>query len=240
MSALPSEAAVAEINSELILHRTMLQTLPPTEPDYHLQKSRLEREIQSLEMRLNQASEVPNRSVPQYACPSPSLGDMSYYPSYHTAENRGGTVRPGAVAFGSSDGLRQPSTHNADVFGSGLGGNVATGQQSPLSPPSPDHGSSSDSSTSLMRLPSRKRARDSSGSRSMFDRPEAKSRRTTPSPQITGATTPSSYTSFGISPEDLELARSLGDMGDGDFQEMRRIQTAYEKMMQDRVKQEIW
>ena len=80
---------------------------------------------------------------------------------------------------------------------------------------------------------SRKRHRDSNGS---SDEPAVKSLRATPSPAVTGATTPSSLDSFEI-PEDSDLFRLLGDTK-ADMREMRREQKAQETALQARREQE--
>lgn len=80
---------------------------------------------------------------------------------------------------------------------------------------------------------SRKRHRDSNGS---FDEPVAKSLRTTPSPAVTGTTTPSSLDSLDL-PENSELLRLLGDPKQ-DMREMREEQKAQEAALRARREQE--
>ena len=87
------------------------------------------------------------------------------------------------------------------------------------SPPIPNH--------------SKKRHRDSTGS---SNEQVAKSVRATPSPAVTGTTTPSSLDSFDI-PEDSELFRLLGDPKQ-DMREMKKEQKAQEAALRARREQE--
>ncbi|KAI9825631.1 MAG: hypothetical protein M1832_000975 [Thelocarpon impressellum] len=101
----------------------------------------------------------------------------------------------------------------------------------------PDPHPTSDSYHSLENLPSRKRPRETSGSDFLSDLRDAKSRRTTPSPQFTSPTTPSSSSSFGLQAEDLKLLEGLGD---GDLRQMREQQKEYERLTREKLQQELW
>ena len=103
---------------------------------------------------------------------------------------------------------------------------------------SPDQGSSAPSPPLLKTSGnSRKRQRESLHLPGLSDGHTAKNLRTTPSPAITGPTTPSSIDDFDF-PEDSEFFRLMGGNPKEDMQEMREEQKAQEKMLRDKREQE--
>lgn len=111
-------------------------------------------------------------------------------------------------------------------------------QSSGGSASSPDQGSSVPSpSLPAPSTLSKKRPRDSLSLPALSTGHAAKAMRTTPSPAMTGTTTPSSMESFDI-PENADLFRLIGGNPKDHLREMREDQKVQEKMIQDRREQE--
>ncbi|KAI9790032.1 MAG: hypothetical protein M1833_002121 [Piccolia ochrophora] len=246
MSNLSSNPSAGEIEDELDYYKVLLDTLEPAgEGDEHL-KMVYQKEIKELEHRLGLAYGItalaarsPNNSWAGY-----QAGHAHYPGSQNStlqAEEPQDPVWPQSTQapwdeFGSPP---LDDSINLDPYNGGR----TTSTTHTSSHPTPTSFSSS------MDLQNRKRARGSTGSSTGdFARPEAKSMRTTPSPQLTGPTTPSSFSSLGMSAEcvfpsaqDWEIARLFGDEVSGsDPKTIRKSLIEAERLAREQADQEHW
>lgn len=102
---------------------------------------------------------------------------------------------------------------------------------------SPDHGSSVPSPGLQTSHNPRKRQRDSLNLPPLSPSHVDKSMRATPSPAITGVTTPSSVDSLEL-PEDADFMRLIGGDPKVHYAELREDQIAREKLLRERAEQE--
>lgn len=130
------------------------------------------------------------------------------------------------------------STHKADAQ------NFLAPDVEPSSASTSASGSSPDQDSSIpspaLHITSdnpKKRQRESFSLPGMSTGHVAKAMRATPSPAITGPTTPSSIDSFEL-PEDSEFFRLMGGNPKEDLREMREEQKAHERMLQEKKEQE--
>lgn len=241
------------LRDSITVAKGQLENLDENEEEYLVRKMVLEHGLASLEEQLQVAERAEGRRQHEedmrwiedsavdtnavaddqrphssYATTTPASGFASYAGSSHNAFG-GPLASDGAIAgqgrpavapswhFGSlEDTLATPDTSNLPL----VDGRSASGSIS-----SPDSGF----------LRPQKRQRESVGLSNGAH--AAKSMRTTPSPAVTGATTPTSLDSFDYG-DNSELARLLGSDPKEDFREMREAQKAHEKLLEERKRQE--
>ncbi|KAI9848321.1 MAG: hypothetical protein M1837_000585 [Sclerophora amabilis] len=249
MSNLPQDATIPEIRSELDFVRAVLETIDPSGPGAGRRIIECENEISALEDQLSRAEFDLWEDGPaqQYHIDSPYDYDEEDLSSRHAG--MGHQHFPSQLDGGMSDeeqgrGLGSVPGDRSDAPRTNRAGEIDTAASHgiPFSSPSTlSRNSVSDSSNSLVDLPTRKRPRDSTGSFSnQFDRYQGKSRRTTPSPQQTTTTTPSSFSSLGVPPEDLQIAKeAIGSTKKSDLLEFFEQQKLGEKAARDQREQEL-
>ena len=248
-SVLPSD-----LRRRISVARGQLENLDEDDDEFSVRKMVLEHGIASLEEQLQSAHHTTGR---QQLSEDTKRIDDDVSGTITGAESQrphsSYTTKP-ATGFASYAG----STHNA--FGGHFASDgVMAGQGRPAATPSwgfstledastattPDtpnfpvvngrsaSGSISSPESGLLRP--QKRPRDSFGLSSGAH--PAKSMRTTPSPAVTGATSPTSLDSFDFG-EDPDLARLLGGDPTEDIREMREAQKAHARLLEARKLQE--
>lgn len=204
-----------EVEEELAFRRSLLDTVDETSRDPETSRSQLRGEIEAFEQQLDQLTSLQRTS-------SNAAGSVASRPTTSASNNSfvhttDAPLTPIDDDGGELDLLRAYGSPTES--GSGSASVVHADSLPALSSPSVD-------------LPSRKRQRDSIGPLGRL-----KSRRPTPSPAITAATTPTS-----LSSEDWEASKMrqfLGSDAPDDIEEMRREQLENEELLRQRKEQEM-
>ena len=255
MASLSSQAILSALQDRINVAMKQLDTLKETDEEYEVKKMVLEHGLASLETQYETEQQEEyrrqhqdNLNSPRNSTDLPVIGNHGYQRP-HSSD---ATLKPASNGFAAYAG----SSNNA--FGGHFASDgVMAGQGRPSAAPSWGFGSREDTVTpdvtnfpsALGRLSSgsisspdsgflrpQKRQRESLGFSNSGGR-GAKSLRTTPSPAITGTTTPTSLESFEF-PDDPELFRLLGGNPKEDIREMREEQKAQEKLLEARRRQE--
>ena len=255
MASLSSQAVLSDLQDRINIARQELDSLRETDEEYEITKMVLEHGLASLETQVeteqqNEFHRQQEGSV-EY---SDNIGDLPIVGNngYQRPPSSNATIKPSSNGFPPYVG----SSNNA--FGGYFASDgTMAGQGRPAAAPSWGFGSPQNNVTLDTTNVSLGNGRLSSGSVSSPDsgflRPEkrqrrslglsnsgghpAKSLRTTPSPAITGTTTPTSLESFEF-PDDPEIFHLLGGNPKDHMREMREEQKAQEKLLEARRKQE--
>lgn len=255
MVSSPSQALLSDLQDRINVAAQELDSLRETDEEYEVKKMVLEHGLASLETQYETEQQEEHRRQQEDSVSS--LGNSTDLPivgkhSNERPQSSDVTIKPASHGFASYAG----SSNNA--FGGDFSSEgVMAGQGRPSAAPSWGFDSLDDTVTpDTTNFPSMQ-GRLSSGSISSPDsgflRPQkrqresfglsnsgghaAKSLRTTPSPAITGTTTPTSLESFEF-PDDPDLFRLLGGNPKDHIREMREEQKAQEKLLEARRKQE--
>lgn len=255
MASSSSQAVLSELQDRINVAKQELDTLRETDEEYEVKKMVLEHGLASLETQFENEQEEEylrqhedNVSSPGNRTDLPIVGNHGY----QRPQSSDAMPNPASNGFAPYAG----SSNNA--FGGHFASDgVMAGQGRPAAAPSWGFGSLEDTVTpDTANFPSMN-GRLSTGSISSPDsgflRPQkrqreslglsnsaghvAKSLRTTPSPAITGTTTPTSLESFEF-PDDPDLFHLLGGNPKDHIREMREEQKAQEKLLEARRKQE--
>ena len=254
MASSSSQAVLSDLQNRINVAKQELDTLRETDEGYDMKKMVLEDGLASLETQFDneQQEEYTRHSNdtlnPSGSSPPPMVG-------------RHGQSRPqssNAVTKFPGNGFASYAGSSNNAFGGHFASDgVMAGQGRPAAAPSWDFGPLEDTTTpDTTNFPSmngRLSSESISSPDSGFLRPQkrqreslglsnsgghaAKSLRTSPSPAITGTTTPTSLESFEF-PDDPDLFHLLGGNPKDHIREMREEQKAQEKLLEERRKQE--
>lgn len=255
MVSFSSRAVLSDLQDRINVAAQELDSLRETDEEYEVKKMVLEHGLASLETQYETEQQEEDRrqrednvNSPGNSTDLPIVGNQSQ----QRPQSSDATMKPAGNGFASYAG----SSNNA--FGGHFASDgVMAGQGRPAAAPSWDFGSLEDTVTPDTTCFPSTNGRLSSGSISSPDsgflRPQkrqreslglsnsgghaAKSLRTTPSPAITGTTTPTSLESFEF-PDDPDLFHLLGGNPKDHIREMREEQKAQEKLLEARRKQE--
>lgn len=253
---LPQEpTSPSYLRDRIVVAKGQLANLDEDEEEYSVRKMVLDHGLASLEEQLQVAERAESRRQHEenmrwiedsavgtnpnaenerphssYATITPGNGFAPCAGSSHNAFRghfasdgvMAGQGRPAAApswGFGSLEETSAITTPDTPNFP------LANGRSASGSVSSPD--------SSFIRPP--KRQRESVGLSNGAH--AAKSMRATPSPAVTGVTTPTSLDSFDFG-DNPELARLLGSDPRDDIREMREAQKAHEKLLEERRRQE--
>ena len=248
MVSSPSQALLSGLQDRINVAAQELDSLRETDEEYEVKKMVLEDGLASLETQYDTEQQEEHRRQHKDNVTSP--GDSTDLPIVGNHSHQ--RIKPVSNGFAAYAG----SSNNA--FGGDFSSDGAmAGQSGPTAAPSwgfdslddtitPDTtsfpsmqgclSSGSISSPDSGFLRPQKRQRESFGLSNSGGH-AAKSLRTTPSPAITGTTTPTSLESFEF-PDDPDLFRLLGGNPKDHIREMREEQKAQEKLLEARRKQE--
>ncbi|CAD6571524.1 MAG: hypothetical protein ASARMPRED_004625 [Alectoria sarmentosa] len=255
MASFSSQAVLSDLQDRINVAKQELDTLRETDEEYEVKKMVLEHGLASLETQFENEQEEAyrrrhedNGNSPGNSPDLPIVGNYGH----HRPQSSDATMKPVSMGFAPYAG----SSNNA--FGGHFASDgVMAGQGRPATALSWGFGSLEDAVTPDTTTFPSMNGRLSSGSISSPDsgflRPQkrqreslglsnsgghaAKSLRTTPSPAITGTTTPTSLESFEF-PDDPDLFHLLGGNPKDHIREMREEQKAQEKLLEARRKQE--
>lgn len=266
MASTSAHSSIPEIQAEIAQVRFSLDSLDVEEQHYEIIKLELERNLANLEMELDAKEQTRRHQedlkfLADSVVESPSLNSRASmtgqtqrpYSSYATSPFPGGfspfsNGQDGSGPHFASDsiltmeggsGLRfsSPTNHLTEGPPDAFQNPRLDIEESSGSGSSPDHGSSVPSPGLQTSHNPRKRQRDSLNLPPLSPGHVDKSMRATPSPAITGVTTPSSVDSFDL-PEDPEFMRLIGGDPKVHFAELRDDQIAREKLLRERAEQE--
>lgn len=266
MASSSAHSSIAEIQAKIAQLRFSLDSLNVEDQYYENMKLQLERNLANLEMELDakQAEEQTRRHqedlkfLADSVVESPRLNSRASmtgqtHSNYATSPFLGGfsalsNAQDGSVPPFASDsmlttengnGLRfsSPTNHFTEGPLNAFQNPRLDIEESSGSGSSPDHGSSAPSPGLQSSHNPKKRQRDSLNLPPLSPGHVDKSMRATPSPAITGVTTPSSVNSFDL-PEDPEFMRLIGGDPKVHFAELRDDQIAREKLLRERAEQE--
>ena len=255
MASFSSQAVLSALQDRITVAKQELDALRETDEEYEVKKMVLEHGLASLETQYETEQQEEYRR--QHEDNSDSPGSSTDLPifgshSHQRPQSSNATMKPASIGFAAYAG----SSNNA--FGGHFASDGAmAGQGRPSAAPSWGSGSLEDAGTPDTTKILSTNGRLSSGSISSPDsgflRPQkrqreslglsnsgghtAKSLRTTPSPAVTGTTTPTSLESFEF-PDDPDLFHLLGGNPKEHIREMREEQKAQEKLLEARRKQE--
>lgn len=255
LSSSSSQAVLSDLQDRINIARQELGMLRETDEEYEIKKMVLEHGLASLETQVETEEQDEYRRQHEGGVDSrdnsvdlPIVGSHGQQPP----RSSNPTMKPASNGFASYAG----SLNNA-FGGHSASDGVMAGQGRPPAAPSwgfssleknvaPDTVNSSSMNGRLSSgsvsspdsgfLRPQKRQRESSGPSNSWGHP-AKSLRTTPSPAVTGTTTPTSLESFEF-PDDPDLFQLLGGNPRDHIREMREEQKAQEKLLEARRKQE--
>lgn len=255
MGSSSSQAVLSELQDRINVAKQELNTLRQTDEEYEVKKMVLEHGLASLETQFENEQEEEYRRQHEDDVNSP--GNSMDLPVVGNHDDR----RPqssDATTKPTSNGFAPYAGSSNNAFGGHFASDgVMAGQGRPAAAPSWGFGSLEDTVTPDVTTFPSMNGRLSTGSISSPDsgflRPQkrqreslglsnsgghaAKSMRTTPSPAITGTTTPTSLESFEF-PDDPDLFHLLGGNPKDHIREMREEQKAQEKLLEARRKQE--
>ena len=255
MASSSSQAVLSDLQDRIKVARQELDTLQETDEEYEIKKMVLEHGLASLETQVETEQqdeyrrrqqggvELPDNSVDlpivgnngdqrhqsvNATTKAPNNGFAPYAGSSDNAfgghfASDGRMIGQGRLAAASSWGFDSPQDN---VILDTTNVRPMNGRLSSESASSPDSGF----------LRPQKRQRDSLGLSNSGGH-HAKSFRATPSPAITGTTTPTSLESFEF-PNDPDFFQLLGGNPKDHIREMREEQKAQEKLLEARRKQE--
>lgn len=255
MASSSSRAVLSDLRDRINIARRELDTLQETDEEYEIKKMVLEHGLASLETQLETEQQDNYRrqherrvDSPENSVDLPIVG-KSYL---QRPQSSNATMKPAINGFASYAG----SSNNA------FGGNFASegtmaGHGRPAAAPSWGFGSPQDTvaldTSNLSSMNGRLSSGSISSPDSGFLRPQkrqrqslglsnsgghpVKSLRTSPSPAVTGTTTPTSLESFDF-PDDPDFFQLLGGNPKDHIREMREEQKAQEKILEARRKQE--
>lgn len=255
MASSSSQAVLSRLQDRINTAKQELDTLRETDEEYEEMKMVLEHGLASLETQFETEQQEEYRRQYENDVNSPrdsmdlpivdSHSDLSPPSADATTKSASNGFAPYAGssnnAFGghfASDGISAGHSRPAAAPSWGFGTLEDTVAPDTMCFPSMNGrlSSGSISSPDSGFLRPQKRQRQSLGV-SNSDGHAAKSLRTTPSPAITGTTTPTSLESFGF-PDDPDLFHVLGGNPKDHIREMREEQKAQEKLLEARRKQE--
>lgn len=186
--------------------------------------------------RASMTSQI-QRPYPSYAT-SPFPSD---FPAFSKTQDGSSPhfASDGVLTVGNGSGLRfsSPTDHLTEGPHDAFHSPQLDIEESSGSGSSPDQESSVPSPGLQTSHNPRKRQRDSLNIPPLSSNHVDKTMRATPSPAITGVTTPSSVDSFDL-PEDPELMRLIGGDPKVHYAELRENQIATEKLLRERAEQE--
>ena len=254
MASSSSQAVLYDLQDRISVARQELEALQETDEEYEIKKMVLEHGLASLETQVETEQQDEYRRQQDGGVESPDNSvDLLFVGNNgdHRPQSDNSTMKPPRNGFApyagsssntfggrfASDGTmagqgRTPAAPAAPLWGldnvtldttnlSSMNGRLSSGSIS-----SPDSGF----------LRPQKRQRESLGLSNPGSHP-SKSFRTTPSPAITGTTTPTSLESFEF-PDDPDFFQLLGGNPKDHIREMREEQKAQEKLLEARRKQE--
>ena len=254
-SSFSSQAVIYDLQDRIKVARQELDGLQETDEGYEMNKMVLEDGLASLEtqMETEQQDEYRRRQggglpLPDNSVNLPIVGNngdqrpqssnaMTKAPNNGFAPYAGSSDNAFEGHFASEGmmmGQGQPAA--APSWGFGLPQDNVTLDTTNVSPMNGRLSSESTSSPDSGFLRPQKRQRDSLGLSNSGGH-HAKSFRATPSPAITGTTTPTSLESFEF-PNDPDFFQLLGGNPNEHIREMREEQKAQEKLLEARRKQE--
>ena len=255
MASSSSQAVLFDLQDRISVAKQELDALQESDEEYEVKKMVLEHGLASLETQLETEQQDDYRR--QREDKLDSLDDSMDLPfvsnkSQQRRQSSNTTMKPASNGFASYAGSSknafggyvapegiaagQNRSDNIPLWGSGsLEDNVAPDTTN-LSSMNGRLSSGSISSPDSGFLRPQKRQRDSLGFSDSSGHP-AKSFRTTPSPAITGSTTPTSLESFEF-PDDPDLFQILGGNPKDHMREMREEQKAQERLLEAKRKQE--
>lgn len=249
---------LADLQDEINLARTQLENLDPDEDEYHVKKMVLEHGLASLEDRYE--NEAPADYVQPYG-----EEELSFEEDNRTSLPIVGEQRPHTSDASTNKASIGGFPSYNRTFPNGYGGHFASdpvlsAQDSTVMLPSggfdtlddtmttPDEsyfpsngrfstGSADSLESGFLRPP--KRQRESLDASNNAAAHPSKSMRTTPSPAITGSTTPTSFSSFEI-PDDPDILALLGGNVEQDLRDYREEEEAFRaKKEQERADAEF-
>lgn len=255
MASSASQAVLSDLQDRINVAKRELDTLRETDEEYEVKKMVLEHGLASLETQYETEQQEDYRRQHEDDVYSPGTStDLPIVGNHghQRPQSSDAAMKPASNGFASYAG----SSNNA------FGGHFASdglmaGQGRPAAAPSWGFGSLEDTftpdTTSFPSMNGRLSSGSISSPDSGFLRPQkrqresmglsntgghaAKSLRATPSPAITGTTTPTSLESFEF-PDDPDLFHLLGGNPKDHIREMREEQKAQEKLLEARRKQE--
>ena len=250
-SSSSSQAVLSDLQDRIKVARQELDALQETDEEYEIKKMVLEHGLASLETQVETEKQDEYRRRQESGVEFPdnpiigNNGGQRPQSSNATtkAPNNGFAPYAGSSdnAFGghfASDGMMigQGRPAAAPSWGFGLPQDNVTLDTTNISPMNGRLSSESTSSPDSGFLRPQKRQRDSLGLSNSGGH-HAKAFRATPSPAITGTTTPTSLESFEF-PNDPDFFQLLGGNPKDHIREMREEQKAQEKLLEARRKQE--
>ena len=255
MAASSSQALLFDLRDRIDVARRELDTLQETDEEYEIKKMVLEHGLASLETQLETEQQDEYRRQHERSVDSPDNSvDLPLVgkSDHHRPPSSNATMKPASNGFAPYAG----SSNNT------FGGHFASegtmaGHRRPAAAPSWGFGSPQDNvpleTTNLSSLNGRLSSGSISSPDSGFLRPQkrqrqslglsnsgghpVKSLRASPSPAITGTTTPTSVESFDF-PDDPDFFQLLGGNPKDHIREMKEEQKAQEKLLEARRKQE--
>lgn len=254
MASSSSQAVLSDLQDRINVAKQELDILQETDEEYEVKKMVLEHGLASLETQLETEQQEEYRR--QYKNSLNSSGSSPLFNIDNCGPQR--SQSSDAMIKPATNGFTSYAGSSNNTFGDHFASDgVMAGQGRPAAAASWDFGSLEDTNTPDTTSFPPMNGRLSSGSISSPDsgflHPQkrqrkslglsnsgghaAKSLRTTPSPAITGTTTPTSSESFEF-PDDPEIFHLLGGNPKDHIREMREEQKAQEKLLEARRKQE--
>ena len=241
-----SQAVISDLQNRIEVVRQEFDALQEADEEYEIKKMVLEHGLASLETQLETEQQDEYRRQQEGGVEVPDNN------GYRRPQSRNATMNPPNNGFAPYAG----SSDNAFGGHFALDG-TTTGRGRPAAAPSWGFGSPQDNvtvdTTNVSSMNGRLSSESTSSPDSGFLRPQkrqrdslglsnsgghhAKSFRATPSPAITGTTTPTSLESFEF-PNDPDFFQLLGGNPKDHIREMREEQKAQEKLLEARRKQE--
>lgn len=241
MASSPSQALLSDLQNRINVAAEELDALRETDEEYEVKKMVLEHGLASLETQYETEQEEEHRrqrennvNSPSNSTDLPIVGNHSH----QRPQSSNVKIKPASSGFapyaGSSNNTFGGTfpTNGASPWGFDSLEDTVTPDNLPSMDGRLSSGSISSPDSGFLRP--QKRQRESLG---LSGGHAAKSLRTTPSPAITGTTTPTSLESFEF-PDDPDFFRLLGGNPKDHIREMREEQKAQEKLLEARRKQE--
>ena len=255
MALASSQAVLSDLQDRIDVAMQELDSLRETDEEYEVKKMVLEHGLASLETQVETEQQEEYRRQHEDNVESP--GNSTSLPILSNHDHERPRSGDSTMKFASNGFAPYAGSSNNAFGGHSASDGAMAGQGRPAAAPpwgfgsvedtvSPDTtnfasmngrlSSGSISSPDSGFLRPHKRQRESLGL-SNSDRHPAKSMRTTPSPAITGTTTPTSVESLEF-PDDPDLFHLLGGNPKDHIREMREEQKAQEELLEARRKQE--
>ena len=255
LSSSSSQAVLSDLQNRIQVARQELDALQETDEEYEIKKMVLEHGLASLETQVETEKQDEYRRQRKGGVELPDNSDDLPIVGNNGDQRR---LSSNARTKATNNGFAPYAGNSSNAFGGHFASDgTMTGLGRPAAAPSWSFGSpqhnvtldttnvtskhgrlSSDSTSSPDSgfLRPQKRQRDSLGLSNSGGH-HAKSFRATPSPAITGTTTPTSLESFEF-PNDPDFFQLLGGNPKDHIREMREEQKAQEKLLEARRKQE--